>query len=204
MTEKQLPVLEKVKEYLINNLGFDSYSIYKLKNSSAIAINHQKARNNSKGSIVLIIKNIHVLHNHFLATHPFIGRGDLNFITKKYKDYKDFKIICKAVYFAAHKISKIKSLVLKLSLTMNNYRLSTNTDPDKEFLDKLEMDTLVNISPTIEHLSDGRQRDITTLRRKIVHQHTSCVYEIINQSRGLKVLKLTLSDAAQVIGVDIK
>ena len=82
MTEKQLPVLEKVKEYLINNLGFDSYSIYKLNNSSAIAINHKKARNNSKGSIVLI-KNIHVLHNHFL---PFLGRGDLNFITKKYQD----------------------------------------------------------------------------------------------------------------------
>ena len=69
MTEKQLSVVEKVKESLINNLGFDSYSIYKLNNSSAIAINHQKARNNSKGSIVLI-KNIHVLHNHFLATHP--------------------------------------------------------------------------------------------------------------------------------------
>ncbi len=68
MTEKQLPVLEKVKEYLINNLGFDSYSIsprgsrpgiplgnprrgYKLKNSSAITINHQKARNNCKASI---------------------------------------------------------------------------------------------------------------------------------------------------------
>lgn len=197
MTEKQLPVLEKVKEYLINNLGFDSYSIYKLKNSSAITINHQKARNNCKASIVLIIKNIHVLHNHFL---PFLGRGDLNFITKKYQDYKDFKIICKAVYFGAHKISQIKSLVLKLSLTMNNYRLSTNTDPDKQFIDKLEMDTLVNISPTIEHLSDGRQRDITT--RKIVHQHTSCVYEIIHESRGL--IKLTLSDAAQVIGVDIK
>lgn len=82
---------------------------------------------------------------------------------------------------------------------MNNYRLSTNTDPDKQFIDKLEMDTLVNISPTIEHLSDGRQRDITT--RKIVHQHTSCVYEIIHESRGL--IKLTLSDA-QVIGVDIK
>ena len=45
---------------------------------------------------------------------------------------------------------------------MNNYRLSTN-DPDKQFIDKLEMDTLVNISPTIEHFSDGRQRDITTL-----------------------------------------
>lgn len=195
MTEKQLPVLEKVKEYLTDNLGFDSYSLYKLKNSSAITINHQKARNNSKGSVLLLIKNIHVLHNYFL---PFIG--DLNFHTKKYKDYKDFKIICKAIYFGAHKISKIKDLILKLSLTMNNYRLST-TD-GVELLSKSEMDTMVNISPTIEYLSDGRQRDIIT--KKIVHQHSSCVYEIINESSGEIALKLTLSDAAQVIGVDIK
>lgn len=180
LTEKQLPVLEKVKEYLTNNLGFDSYSIYKLKNSSAITINHQKARNNSKGSVLLLIKNIHILHNFFL---PFLG--DLNFFTKKYKDYADFKIICKAVYLGAHKISEIKPLILKLSLTMNNYRLSTNSDEVK-FLSKLEMDTLVNISPAIEHLSDGRQRDIVT--RKIVHQHASCVYEIINESSGEIVL----------------
>jgi len=195
LTEKQLPVLEKVKEYLTDNLGFDSYSLYKLKNSSAITINHQKARNNSKGSVLLLIKNIHVLHNYFL---PFIG--GLNFHTKKYKDYKDFKIICKAIYFGAHKISKIKDLILKLSLTMNNYRLST-TD-GVELLSKSEMDTMVNISPTIEYLSDGRQRDIIT--KKIVHQHSSCVYEIINESSGEIALKLTLSDAAQVIGVDIK
>lgn len=196
LTEKQLPVLEKIKEYLTSNLGFDSYSKYKVNNSSAITINHQKARNNSKGSVLLIIKNTHVLHNYFL---PFLG--GLNFYTKKYHDYVDFKIICKAVYFGAHKLPEIKSLILKLSLTMNNYRLSTN--PNKvEFISKLEKDRLVTISPTIEHLSDGRQRDILT--KKVVHQHTSCVYEIINKLSGEIIIKLTLSDAAQVIGIDIK
>lgn len=196
LTEKQLPLLEKIKEYLINNMGFYSYSKYKLANSSAITINHQKARNNSKGSVLLLIKNIHILHNYFL---PFLG--DLNFFTKKYNDYKDFKIICKAVYLGAHKQSEIKPLILKLSLTMNNYRLSTNCGK-VEYLSKLEMDTLLNISPSIEHLSDGRQRDVIT--GKIVHQHTSCVYEIVNKSSGEIILKLTLSDAAQAIGIDIK
>lgn len=65
MSERQLPVIEKIKEFLFNNLGFDSYSLLKLKCSSAITINFQKARNNSKASVLLLIKNIHILHNYF-------------------------------------------------------------------------------------------------------------------------------------------
>ena len=50
LTERQLPVLEKIKEFLVNNLGFDSYSMFKLNFSSVISITHQKARKNSKAS----------------------------------------------------------------------------------------------------------------------------------------------------------
>jgi hypothetical protein len=35
---------------------------------------------------------------------------------------------------------------------------------------------LINAAPTIEHLKDGRQRNINT--KKIIHQHVSCIYEI--------------------------
>jgi hypothetical protein len=42
LTERQLPVLVKIKEFLINNLGFDNYSIWKLNNTSAMGINTQK------------------------------------------------------------------------------------------------------------------------------------------------------------------
>jgi hypothetical protein len=94
--------------------------MYKLKYSSAIAINFQKARANSKASNLLIIKNIYILNNYFI---PFFK--DLEFRTKKGKDFIDFKIICKAVYNGSHKIDEIKLLILKLSLTMNNFRLST-------------------------------------------------------------------------------
>lgn len=39
LTETQLPVLVKIKEFLENNLGFDLYSVNKLNSTSAIAIN---------------------------------------------------------------------------------------------------------------------------------------------------------------------
>jgi hypothetical protein len=81
------------------------------------------ARNNSKASVLLLIKDIHILHNYFI---PFLN--NMEFITKKGKDFKDFQIICRAVYNGAHRREDIKSLIIKLSLTMNNYRLSELLD----------------------------------------------------------------------------
>lgn len=187
--------MEKIKEFLVNNLGFDKYSMAKLESSSAISINHQKARNNSKSSVLLIIQNIHILNNYFITYLE-----DVQFITKKGKDFKDFKLICKAVYIGAHKINEIKTLILKLSLTMNNYRLSTNPDT-VELLSSLERDTLANASPCITHLSDGRQRDLVT--GKIIHQHSSSIYEIIKPNKEV-VLKQTLFEAAELANVNIK
>ena len=195
LTEKQLPVLEKIKEFLVNNLGFDKYSKAKLDSSSAISINHQKARKNSKGSVLLNIKNLHILNNYLV---PYLD--DMQFITKKGKDFKDFKLICKVLYTGAHKIDDIKTLIFKLSLTMNNYRLSTNSEM-VELLSSLEWDTLANASPCIAHLSDGRQRDLVT--GKIIHQHSSSIYKVIKSNNEV-VLKQTLFEAADIVDVNIK
>ena len=121
LTENQLPVLEKIKEFLVNNLGFDKYSKAKLDSSSAISINHQKARKNSKGSVLLNIKNIYVLNNYLV---PYLD--DMQFITKKGKDFKDFKLICKVLYIGAHKIDDIKTLILKLSLKNRKSMITKN------------------------------------------------------------------------------
>ena len=90
LTERQLPILEKIKEFLMNNLGFDSYSMFKLNYSSAISITPQKARNNSKASVLILIKNIHLLNNYLV---PYLD--EMQFITKKGKDFKDFKLMCR-------------------------------------------------------------------------------------------------------------
>lgn len=201
LTEKQLPVLIKIKEYLENNLGFDLYSMHKLKCSSVITISTEKSggRNNSKPLVTFMIKNVHILNNYFI---PFFSSEEgayssQEFITKKGKDFSDFKIICKAIYIGAHRREEIKSLILKLSYMMNNFRLSTHPGP-VESLSKNEWDLLINATPTIEHLSDGRQRDIVT--KKVVHRRSSsCVYEIIKPT-GEVLIKPNLSEAAKIVG----
>lgn len=87
----------------------------------------------------------------------------------------------------------------KESDQQNNFRLSTYLG-SVESLSKDERDLLINARPTIEHLNDGRQRDIVT--KKVVHRRSSsCVYEIIKPT-GEVLIKPNLAEAAQIAGTD--
>ena len=48
LTKVQYPVIEKIVEFLVNNLGFDKYSIFKLENSSVITIIEEKSATQKK------------------------------------------------------------------------------------------------------------------------------------------------------------
>jgi len=188
----QLPVLIKIKEFLENNLGFDKYSMFKLRNSSIISITKSNSKENSKASVSLIIKNIRVLHNYLI---PFFS--EMEFLSKKGLDFADFKFICIAIYNGIHRIDGMKEIILKLSYNMNNYRLSTNIKP-VEILSKEELDKLININPTVKYLFDGRQVDILT--NKVLHQQVSCVYEIYKPNNEI-VLANTLQEAGLIVNV---
>lgn len=192
ITQVQLEVLLKIKEFLERSLAFDTYSMYKLKNSSTIAVTTLKARGNSKSSVALTIKNVRVLNNYLV---PFLD--DMSFLTKKGKDFQDFKILCKVVYNGGYRKDEIKRIMLKLSYTMNNYRLSTNTT-NALSLSRDEWDKLFDATPSIEYLYDGRVRDILT--GKGIHQQSSCVYEI-RELDGEVLMANTLSEAASIVGV---
>lgn len=193
LTEKQLPVLIKIKEYLENNLGLDFYSIHKLKCSQIITISSEKAIGNSKSLVTLMIKNVHLLNN-YLITYL----SSEVFRTKKGQDFLDLKIICNAIYNGAQFKKELKSLILKLSYTMNNYRLSTYSGSVESFSED-ERYLLINATPSIEHLSDGRQRDIVT--KKVIHRRSSsCVYEI-TQPSGVVFIKGNLAEAAKILGI---
>lgn len=193
-TGVQLPVLVKIKEFLENSLGFDKYSLYKLKNTSTIAISTIKARSiNGKSSVTLIIKNINVLNNYLIPLF-----SDLKFLTKKGKDFYDFKIICNAVYEGLYRKEEIRSLILKLSNTMNNFRLSTYKGSTVEYLSPEEMEKLLYATPTVKHLLDGRVIDSNT--KKILPRLNSCVYEIWEENENFFLVN-SLNEAALTVGV---
>jgi len=193
LTESQLPLLIEIKKYLENNLGFDEYSKQKLICSSVISIGKGKAVNNCKPLATLTIKQVPVLNNYLL---PFLSECD--FISKKGLDFKDFKIICKAIYIGAYRIEKIKDLIIKLSYTMNNYRLSTFVGKI-ESISLSEINELINAKATIEYLDDGLQLDIET--KKLIHNRSnSSIYEILNSS-GEILIKPNLAETAKELGI---
>lgn len=198
LSKVQLPVIEKIYEYLINNLGFDKYSKFFLQKSSAIAIVENKERNNSKPLVRLVISNTNILSNYLL---PFFEK--MTFLSKKSQDFRDLKIICWAIYIGAHRQGEIKSLILKLSSSMNNYRLSSHSECKKiSSLSKEELGLILNAKPTIIHLADGRNLDIIT-RKEVNRGWSNCVYEIVKSS-GEILLAPTLNQAAEILQVEFR
>ena len=182
--------------------------MFKLKNSSAIAFIGNEETNDPRSLVRVRITNTNILTNYFI---PFLN--NMKFITKKREDFNDFKIICNAIYNGVHRNEEIKSLILKLSYTMNNYRLSNNSEPEKisrppavvRFatpLSKESIDRIINAKPTITHLSDGRQLDNET--KKVVNRRwNNCVFEI-TKNNGEINLASTLDDAAKILNVDFR
>lgn len=102
LSEEQYPVLVKIKEFLEDSLGFDEYSLFKLKSSSIISINKQKPRL-GKPTVIFSIKNVFVLNNYLM---PFLD--SMEFISKKGNDFKDLKVIYEAVYKGSHKLGALR------------------------------------------------------------------------------------------------
>lgn len=192
-TGVQLPVFLKIKEFLENSLGFDKYSLYKIQNTSIIILNTKKATStDSKSSVSVSINNINVIHNYLI---PFFS--DVKFLTKKGKDFNDFRLISKAVYMGAHRKEDIKSLILKLANTMNNFRLSTYKGVVK-YLNEQEYNKITTVAPTIERLIDGRVIDNHT--KIVLSRQVSCVYEIV-KNNGEIALAVSLTEAAAIVGL---
>lgn len=193
LSEEQYPMLVKIKEFLEDNLGFDKYSLFKLKSSSIISINKQKARL-GKPTVIFSIKNIFVLNNYLI---PLLD--SMKFISKKGCDFKDFKVICGAVYRGSHKLDEIRSLILKLSYNMNNYRLSTNKKW-VEILSEQERNLIINAESVYEYLEDGRIMDKKTNKPLI---HRNCIYEIRLSDEEILLVD-TMKEALSKVNVSFR
>jgi hypothetical protein len=199
MTASQEPLFIEIKKYLKDELGFDSYSLWREENSSVISVTLKKAVGNSKSAVTLDIRDVRVLHNYFL---PYLSK--LNFLSKKFKDFSDLKTICRVVYNGGHKDKTIKELLVKLSQSMNDFRLSNYKGKiPKQVISKDELSLLENALPMSEHLSDGRVRDIAT--GNIDHNNESSVY-LITPSEGIaspdgQFIVKSLKEASEIVGV---
>jgi hypothetical protein len=215
-TEKQKLVLMKIKDYLLNNLGFCEYSLIKLNTSKGIVVKYQKGRNKSKPTYMLLIKDIRIIHNYVI---PYFNNMRPYFITKKLKDFEDLILVSNAVYYGVHRHKEIRDLIIRLSYNINSYSLSTFlksklyknivynplTDDERSLIN----DYILN-KPLTKHLWDGRTINLET--NQIIFNNESSLYKILSALQGCftegethEIIYVnTLTECSKIIGVNIK
>jgi len=143
-------VLEKIREFILNQL--DEYSYILGSSTKLVNINDKKAKDNCKPISILEISQIDYICNILI---PYFD--SLHFRTKKYNDYLDFRTIAFLILEGKHLTEKGKQLIIKLGDTMNNNRLSTNSNPlTMDVATKSELDLLIKSKPLINIDSEGR------------------------------------------------
>lgn len=143
-------VLENIRQFLLNHL--DEYSYILASCTKLINIYDRKIKENNKPISIIEISQIDYICNILI---PYFD--SLQFRTKKYKDYLDFRTIAFLMLEDKHLTEKGKQLIIKLGDTMNNNRLSTNSNPlilDKAT--KSELDLVIKSKALIEIDSEGR------------------------------------------------
>ncbi len=124
-TATQAPLMNAIKLFL------DSYSVEDahLKTSPQyIEILSQrthlyvrgKTAANGNSSITLHLGQVNYIVDKFI---PLLS--NLSFVSKKYKDFRDWSFIAYLIYTGKHNTKAGKELILKICKGMNNYRLST-------------------------------------------------------------------------------
>ena len=192
LNDKEFPVIYKIIEFLLENLGFDYYSKWKIENSSLLAIYFKDARSKTKRVVRIIIRNIQILNNYLV---PFFNK--MNFITRKGLDFSDFKLVCRIIYGGGHKDKTINALMLKLINNMNNNRLSTSKKP-KSKLTNNELTILNNVSSTYKYLPDG-----SIINRKTgIVLTVICIY-IISLSNGEDKIIATTEEVARELNINV-
>nr|YP_009262061.1 LAGLIDADG endonuclease [Chrysoporthe austroafricana]AMX22136.1 LAGLIDADG endonuclease [Chrysoporthe austroafricana] len=200
-TVAQKPLLVEIRKYLISNLGFDRFSLWKLNNSSLIGIFEMKAKGNSKPTVSLEIRNVPLLRNYIL---PFLK--SMPFISKKRHDFMDFFLICNVLYVGGHlHDNKIKDLILKVSSGMNDFRLSTYKASSKETALTYDELTILknlgnsaiqpNLSLDLDILEDNSSLDMRGIF------NNSVVYLIIKPNAKELVVG-SLKETSDILGIN--
>ena len=154
-------VLDKIREFLLNLL--DEYSYMLGSTTKLISISEKKTKSHYKPVSILEISQIDFICNILI---PYFD--SIKFRTKKLKDYQDFRTIAFLILEGKHLTEKGKELIIKLGDTMNNNRLSTNSNSlIMDEATKLELDLLIKSEPLVYVDSEGRAIIISEKKKNI-------------------------------------
>ena len=130
------------------------------------------------------------MHNYFL---PFLFNFPL--LSKKNLDLADFLVLCQTVYKGLHKNILIRELLIKLSLRMNDFRLSSyRKDPESADLTTDEFAKLLAASwQSTEETSLILVKDVIYLIRVIDLEGSSLAEK--------EFLVDSLKEASKIVGV---
>jgi hypothetical protein len=143
-------VLEKIREFILGLL--DEYSYILGSTTKLVNISDKKFQSGQRPISILEISQIDFICNVLI---PYLD--NIEFRTKKYYDYLDFKVIALLILEGKYLTSKGKELIIKLGDSMNNNRLSTNLNPiilADTF--KSELKILIDSDPLISIDFEGR------------------------------------------------
>ena len=145
-------VLEKIREFILGLLDEHSYMLGSTTKLVNISVHAKKVQNDKRPISILEIYQIDFICNVLI---PYLD--SIKFITKKYHDYLDFKVIALLILEGKYLTNKGKELIIKLGDSMNNNRLSTNFNPIVlDDITKSELNVLIKSDPLINIDSEGR------------------------------------------------
>jgi hypothetical protein len=135
----------------------DANSRLYAQNTKLITITNRKLNKSNKHFNILQIYQIDFLYNQLLPLFD-----SLEFHTKKFKDYQDFKLLVKLIYQGKHLIPEGKKLIYSIANRMNNNRLTTNINSLNNFVDETHIKNIFNLKPLFEKDLEGRVINVLT------------------------------------------
>jgi hypothetical protein len=158
----------------------------------------KKSTNNSNPAIEISIRQVNFIVDKFI---PMLS--NLNFVTKKYKDFLDWGFIAYLIYNGKHTTEAGRELIIKISKGMNNYRLSTFKDLENEMgfrsakIPQSLIDEVLNMENIYIKDQDGLRIDASTL--SLVK--SQLFYILAKGSNGEKLIFKDSKTCAEYFGI---
>ena len=198
LTAAQTPLINAIKNYLGSYIIVDarlksSPDYLEIINKIVFVYARKKRREADKPQIEITLKQIKFIHDKFI---PMLF--ELNFVTKKYKDFLVWAFIASLIYKGKHTTKAGRELIIKISKSMNRYRLSTYKHQESKVkIAQSLMDLVLNMDDVYIKGEDGlriKASDGTLVSRQLF-------YILASGSNGEKLIFKSSDECADYFKV---